>query len=209
MPKPVRTKVARSASPTGRSLKRIVREGDDFRFVFVNPSHAFVKRYFVLSVAVGDVDRQPIRSTLSKRLAFCKFKQGSSAIVRLRVDQLRYRISTAPMVQLMRKKESRFVEQALTQRQTQGYDLPGAFNPAVQIEGSRAFPLTFGYLSGICIVRQPGRHLPNGVCRQSEKQMALIPRLPLIPVNLLIDAVRRTLQRVDRGKDDRHVGLFK
>ena len=117
MPKPVRTKVARSASPTGRSLKRIVREGDDFRFVFVNPSHAFVKRYFVLSVAVGDVDRQPIRSTLSKRLAVCKFKQGSAAIVRLSVDQLRHRVSTAPMVQLMRKIKSRFVEQALTQRQ--------------------------------------------------------------------------------------------
>src|SRR5438093_1263645 len=86
MPKPVRT-------------KGIVREGEDFRFVFVEPSQALVKRYLVLlPVAVADVDRQPISSTLSKRLAVCKFEKVSSAIVRLRVYQLRYRRTTPPMV---------------------------------------------------------------------------------------------------------------
>src|SRR5689334_8432591 len=95
--------------------KGIFREGDDFPLVFVNPSQPPLKRYFfLLPVTVGEVDPQPIRSTLSNRLAVCKFKNGSSAIVRLRVDELRHGISTAPMVQLMRKEESRFVDQALT-----------------------------------------------------------------------------------------------
>ena len=209
MPKPVGTQAARSASPTGRSLKRIVREGDDFPLVFVDPSHALLKRYFVLPITVGKVDRQPVRSTLSKRLAVREFKQGSSVIVRLRVDQLRYGISAPTMVQLVWKMESRFVEQELTQRQTQGYDLPGAVNPAVLKEGGRAFPLTFADQFGIGIVRQPGRQRPGGVCRQPEKRMARVPGRTHYPVNLLIEAVRRTLDRVDRGIDDRHVGFLK
>src|SRR5215469_15228078 len=86
--------------------KRIVREVDDFLFMLMDPCQALVERNFVLlPVTVGNVNRQPIGSTLSKRFAFCKFEQRPSDVVRLRVHQLRDGISAAPMIQLVREKE--------------------------------------------------------------------------------------------------------
>jgi hypothetical protein len=62
--------------PESVRTEGIVRERDDFRFVFVDPSQTLVKRHFVLlPIAVGDVDRQPIRATFSKRLACREFEQ--------------------------------------------------------------------------------------------------------------------------------------
>src|SRR5437667_4303937 len=90
--------------PKSGKAEGIIREGQDFLFVLMDPCQALVERNFILlPVAVGNVDRQPISSTLSKRLAFRKFEQRPSDIVRLRINQLRHGISAAPMVQLVRK----------------------------------------------------------------------------------------------------------
>lgn len=83
--------VPKSVHPKG-----IIRKGNDFLFVLMDPGQALVERNFVsLPVAVGDVDRQPISSTLSKWLAFRKFEQGPSDVVRLGINELGYRISAA------------------------------------------------------------------------------------------------------------------
>src|SRR5438093_10732745 len=65
------------------------------------------------------------------------------------------------------------------------------------------------YLFGFCIVRLPRRQLLNSMCRQTEKQIARIPGLPQVSVNVLVDAERRILHRVDSRKDNRQVGVFK
>jgi hypothetical protein len=77
------------------------------------PAASAVK--FFVPVAVGNVDPQPIRSALSKRLAVREFEQRPSDIVLLRVDELRHGICAAPMVQLVGKIELRLIEQPLAQ----------------------------------------------------------------------------------------------
>src|ERR1700733_14503478 len=61
---------------------------DDFPFMLIEPFKPLFERDFVpLPVTVGNVDLQPIRAPLAQFLAFAKFEQRSSAVIRLRVDE--------------------------------------------------------------------------------------------------------------------------
>src|SRR5437867_1776896 len=103
--------------PKSEKIKGIICEGHDFLFMLMDPCQALVKRNFILlPVAVGNMDCQPISSTLSKRLAFRKFEQRPSDVIRLRINQLRHGISAAPMIQLVRKIKLRFIKEPLSQR---------------------------------------------------------------------------------------------
>ena len=92
--------------------------------MLIEPCQPLFERDFVpLPVAVGDVDLQPVCSTLSQFFSFAEFEQRSSDVIRLRVDVLRHRIRPAAMIQLIRKIDPLLGELPLRQGEAQGHDL--------------------------------------------------------------------------------------
>ena len=62
--------------PYRLNTQRIVGEGEEFRFMLIEPCNPLLKRDFVpFPVAVGNVDLQPVRSTFSKDFAFTSFSE--------------------------------------------------------------------------------------------------------------------------------------
>src|SRR5262245_16107931 len=156
--------------PKSVSTQGVVRESDDFLFVLVYPCQPLVERHLILlPVTVGGMDRQPISAALSERFAFREFEQRPSDVVGLRVYQLRHRIRASAMVQLVGKKELRFIQQPLRERQAESHDLLEAFDAVFQIERVGALPLAFDYLLWVGVVRQSGRELPKRMRLQAEE----------------------------------------
>jgi hypothetical protein len=132
-------------------------EAHNFLFMLMDPGQTLVERDFIQPVAVGQMNRQPIRSTLAKWLAFGEYEQGSSDIVRLRIHQLRQGIRAATVIQLVRKIDVRFIEQAFRQPEAKRHDSLEGFDAVVDIESVGAFPAPFFDLLGIGVLRQRWR----------------------------------------------------
>src|SRR5881394_489411 len=113
--------------PEPVTVKGIRREGEDVLFVLPDPAHALIERDSVLSEAVREVDRQPVGSALSQGLTGGEFEGRPADRIRLRVHQLWYRISAAPVVHLMRIVDSRVFAELFSDGQAGDDDVPGTF----------------------------------------------------------------------------------